>query len=975
MTKDQNDELEFPVQKGTESVQDDSQSISSGNDSVIHPRYDSKEIFKTVVEKIYSSKEASVREPLSNSVTACLRAEQIYNIDPLIEVTLITQSSGDRKLEILDNGVGMSEDLIRKVLRWIGKSTARNEGTLSGNFGLGFMACYMLVGAENAFEMHTHSRRDGDDPVSGVWQKYGKFEFDNEEILAGRMSENEYGTKLVFPGIKSDISNSQIYQWVRRHSKWSRVPVIFKHIDDGDLIIDEEYGRQTIEDSYDDNATSFVFENKYYKVVASPEASNRTILLDSEIESSAGHFSRVPWSVDVRLKREDGVIISGPNEGLVPVENESELEFTEDVILVDDIDSEDIRMPKPTGTRDTLSNHSPKFWDQVQSNILEELEEIASSALANINSVSDVAKLNNDELEFISHIASRNSSEISTRLDDYNITISQDLANELTLLSEDVKIITRDSSISHGVDIPFQTKSRNVSEILNNYSGSSVYMTVSPSQARADVVWEDSEENILVYLNSQSQYEKFESLGWRKLTSVTSKTVSEFDVSEETATQLRQFDGKSDKGETKISDRDITITTRSITKTGDNTPVLDRTTITAGEVKSNSEIIQDIEKFVLFAPSTDAMISDNYWVANKKVAAINCNQTIYNYLIDEPNVVDSDDYINKDSSDIELTTQKGIFTITHAANESPVILHVSDDVELVNKFKDSQFLKTIDDSIKTFSDEFEVDSVLYAPVSEHTLLQLVPIVRNLNDVYIVDDSHKAIGSSSEIKKVYTDDKMIDMYMSATLDNFEGTELYDWLNDVNLDLEDDSQKKLLEYIEIANQDNISFGSLNDDNNEIIVWTADGMKSAQDVVESSNALVHVVSSDSVNIFEDSELEKRFIDYIINHATASGWSINKIDFDDPSEYTYIPASPSKTKEICDSFDDITVIYGDRAFTHGSPTVYSIPSDAQMYMYARFEDWQDDEIYKAIQPEILETPTTKQLIAALEHAYEKQK
>lgn len=982
MTNNDKNELEFPAQRGSESVQDNTQSISRNDDSVIHPRYDSREIFKTVVEKIYASKEAAVREPLSNSVTACLRAKEMYDVDPLIEVTLVTQSGGDRKLEIKDNGVGMSEDLIRKVLRWIGKSTARNEGSLSGNFGLGFMACYMLVGVENAFEMHTHSRRDGDEPVSGVWQKYGKFEFDDNEVLAGRMGDDEYGTKLVFPGIKSDISDAQIYDWVERHSKWSRVPVIFKHVNDGELKIDEEYGTQTLEDTYDEDSTTFVFENEYYKAVASPDANHRILLLDTEISYAGSRydfrnlFSRVPWPVDIRLKREDGVIVSGPNEGAVPVQNEGGLELSEDAILAEQMEESDVRLPKPTGTRDTLSSDNEEFWEQVCSNLIGELEAVAADAVENIKSISDVHQLDKNQRRLITHVVSNSSSQNQSRFDDYNVSISQQLANELTLLSEEVTIIDSDTDISNGVDTHFQTQTRDVGDFLiTQQSDESVYMAVSPSQARADVIWEDSEENTLILLDDQSEYEQFEQLGWKKLRTVTSKSIDKFDVSEETASQLREFDS-ADENEVDIQDREITLTTRRVTRTGEFKPVLNRHTITVEDIENTNDITGEIDKFVLFAPSTSAMISDNYWVTNETIAAINCPQSVYDHLIDKPNVVDADTYINDTTPNVEIVTQEGVIEWTEFDGGRPLIFHTSTDTEMVENLQEPTLLTKIDNRIDEIADLFDIDEdPLYSPVSIQTLSQLTPSLKHMNNVYVVDDSATAVCTISEVQKYYSDNKLFDYYTSVVIDDFEGTDLYDWVKNGRLVLDNNEKRTLLDYLKKANRDEISLNPSEIADDEIEIWTADGMRSLHTVCENSEILLHVVSSDVIDMFEQAELVNRFIDYIIENASLTGWDEDSVELGDPSKYTYVPVSPSKAEEICGIIDDITIICGDTTFYGGdTSTTYSIPSETKMYAYARFEDWESGEFHTVVPNSLLEASHTKQLINALEYVYEQE-
>lgn len=109
-------------------------------------------------EKIYGSKSLGLRELIQNSIDACkLRVEEeqkndnnyINPYEPKIRIILKPQ---ENKVLILDNGIGMSLDVIKKHFLNIGISYYNSfdfklKDTLYkpiGNYGIGFLSCFML---------------------------------------------------------------------------------------------------------------------------------------------------------------------------------------------------------------------------------------------------------------------------------------------------------------------------------------------------------------------------------------------------------------------------------------------------------------------------------------------------------------------------------------------------------------------------------------------------------------------------------------------------------------------------------------------------------------------------------------------------------------------------------------------------------------------------------------------------------------
>ena len=109
-------------------------------------------------EKIYGDKRYGLRELLQNSVDACKIMKEIYmpkfnktgeEYKPYITILL---DKDDGKIKVRDNGVGMTIDILRKYFLNVGVSYYSStefkyrgyKYKPIGNFGIGFLACFML---------------------------------------------------------------------------------------------------------------------------------------------------------------------------------------------------------------------------------------------------------------------------------------------------------------------------------------------------------------------------------------------------------------------------------------------------------------------------------------------------------------------------------------------------------------------------------------------------------------------------------------------------------------------------------------------------------------------------------------------------------------------------------------------------------------------------------------------------------------
>jgi len=289
---------------------------------------DLRVLIRKVADDLYESWQATVREYLANSETACLKVEEYLedseaspyqsmivddSYQPKIEVEW---NKKEDRLTIKDNGIGMAASEVDEIFRQIGHSAARDDGTKSGQFGMGALSFVKLVGLDNAMLMTSHSRLNDDNAAYYVTLA-------GVEPIIGSLGDNEYGTTFQMTP-KDDVN---IRDAIATYAEWMRVPVRYDEIDeDGSVVFQEDYGNKRLFDEYgDDRICIGVKMEDCFEAFASPSASGKTLLLSMNIDRNDGVYRSSkhdsPFVFDTRILDESGKIIvsSNGNEGLVPV--------------------------------------------------------------------------------------------------------------------------------------------------------------------------------------------------------------------------------------------------------------------------------------------------------------------------------------------------------------------------------------------------------------------------------------------------------------------------------------------------------------------------------------------------------------------------------------------------------------------------------------------------------------------------------
>ncbi len=282
-------------------------------------------LLRQISNDLYDSWTATVREYLANAETACLKVER-HRDDPESSpfddmsvpdgyeprITVVWDKS-EQKLKIQDNGIGMAAVEVDEVFRQIGRSAARDLGTMSGAFGMGALSFPKFIGRNNTMVMISNSRLNGDNAaylvtLAGI------------EPVRGSLGDSEYGTKFTLDQKEEDMA---IRGAVEKYAEWMRVPVLYRELDEtGSEIFNEDWGDQRLYDKYMPGkyADDFVVP-ECFEAYMSSEATGRTLLLSMDIERGAGSQLSAPYPFDVRLLDESGKVVrsTNGNEGLMPV--------------------------------------------------------------------------------------------------------------------------------------------------------------------------------------------------------------------------------------------------------------------------------------------------------------------------------------------------------------------------------------------------------------------------------------------------------------------------------------------------------------------------------------------------------------------------------------------------------------------------------------------------------------------------------
>jgi len=191
-------------------------------------------IFPLIKKFLYSDHEIFLRELISNATDATLKLKHLTTIgeakveygNPIIEVKIDKEG---KKLHIIDQGLGMTEDEVKKYINEVAFSgaeeflnkyedSAKDSGII-GHFGLGFYSAFMVA---DKVEIITKSYKD--EPAV-QWSCDGSPEFIMEEA-----TKKDRGTEIILH-IADDstefLEKDRISSLLNKYNKFMPIPIKF----------------------------------------------------------------------------------------------------------------------------------------------------------------------------------------------------------------------------------------------------------------------------------------------------------------------------------------------------------------------------------------------------------------------------------------------------------------------------------------------------------------------------------------------------------------------------------------------------------------------------------------------------------------------------------------------------------------------------------------------------------------------------
>ncbi|WP_394975746.1 molecular chaperone HtpG [uncultured Croceitalea sp.] len=198
-------------------------------------------IFPLIKKFLYSDHEIFLRELISNATDATLKLRHLTSIgeakvdygNPQIEIKV---DKDNKKIHILDQGIGMTEDEVKKYINEVAFSGAEEfldkykdagkDAGIIGHFGLGFYSAFMVA---EKVEIITKSFKD----EPGVhWMCDGSPEFELKKA-----KKEDRGTEIILHVAEDStefLEDSRIRELLTKYNKFMPIPIKFgtKEIND-----------------------------------------------------------------------------------------------------------------------------------------------------------------------------------------------------------------------------------------------------------------------------------------------------------------------------------------------------------------------------------------------------------------------------------------------------------------------------------------------------------------------------------------------------------------------------------------------------------------------------------------------------------------------------------------------------------------------------------------------------------------------
>ncbi len=192
-------------------------------------------IFPLIKKFLYSDHEIFLRELISNATDATLKLKHLTSIgeakveygNPMIEVKIDKEG---KKIHITDQGIGMTEDEVKKYINELAFSGAEEflnkyedgakESGIIGHFGLGFYSAFMVA---EKVEISTKSFKEGSEAV--LWSCDGSPNFTLEPG-----DKQDRGTEIILHIAEDStefLEEGRINELLNKYNKFMPIPIKF----------------------------------------------------------------------------------------------------------------------------------------------------------------------------------------------------------------------------------------------------------------------------------------------------------------------------------------------------------------------------------------------------------------------------------------------------------------------------------------------------------------------------------------------------------------------------------------------------------------------------------------------------------------------------------------------------------------------------------------------------------------------------
>jgi len=192
-------------------------------------------IFPLIKRFLYSDHEIFLRELLSNATDASLKLKYLASIDEFkgdlddLKIEVKIDKEG-KKLHIIDHGVGMTQDEVKKYINDIAFSGAeeflkkhkdeKNDSGIIGHFGLGFYSAFMVA---EQVEIITKSYHEEDN--AAYWSCDG-----SPEYTLKKSDKTERGTEIILHIAEDSIEfleDDRINALLMKYNKFMPIAIKF----------------------------------------------------------------------------------------------------------------------------------------------------------------------------------------------------------------------------------------------------------------------------------------------------------------------------------------------------------------------------------------------------------------------------------------------------------------------------------------------------------------------------------------------------------------------------------------------------------------------------------------------------------------------------------------------------------------------------------------------------------------------------